>query len=187
MWRWWCWQRGTPCEGTLLSKAQRQHRVGCIQRFKSSFTRLGWFQTVLLVVSGFSSNVWGIEEGWEGNSWERRERRDWRTKPGEHFSLVWYKERVCKRQEEAEEPTRVHMKTRRAFQEEGMASGRWGRKVREAEGLELGSWIGDKETVGEVSSAVWREREARLPGFLKWLWSEELEAVSVPVFWEFQW
>ena len=59
------------------------------------------------------------------------------------------------------------MKTRRAFQEEGMTSGRWGRKAREAEGLEPGSWIGDEETVGEVSSAVWREREARLPGFLK--------------------
>ena len=48
-----------------------------------------------------------------------------------------------------------------------MTSGRWGRKAREAEGLELGSWIGDEEIVGEVSSAVWREREARLPGFLK--------------------
>lgn len=51
------------------------------------------------------------------------------------------------------------MKTRRAFQEEGMTSGRWGRKARGAEGLELGSWIGDEETVGEVSSAVWRERD----------------------------
>lgn len=47
-----------------------------------------------------------------------------------------------------------------------MTSGRWGRKAREAEGLELGSRIGDEETVGEVSSAVWRERETRLPGFL---------------------
>lgn len=100
MWRWWCWQRGTPCEGTLPSKAQRQHRVGCIQRFKSSFTRLGWFETVLLVVFGFSSNVWGIEEEWEETAESVEKEVIEGTKPGEHFSLVRYKERVCKRKKQ---------------------------------------------------------------------------------------
>lgn len=101
--------RNTP------EQAQRQHRVGCIQRFKSSFTRLGWFQTVLPCRSPVLVKCLGHRGRMRGNSWERRKDVIEGTKPGEHFSLAWYKERVCRRQEEAEACRTSHEKPEEHF------------------------------------------------------------------------